>query len=426
MKILVVEDSATLRHAMGGYINAAGHEPIFAHSGEEALQMLENTPVDLIIMDVEMPGLNGFETTRLMREWLGDHWIPIIFVTGKSEEESFAEGIDAGGDDYLIKPVSPVILKAKICALERISIMRDQMQTLNEELETLSQRDSLTQCYNRRTFHEQAKQFWAQAARTQQPVSLIMLDIDHFKLYNDHYGHPAGDSCLKQVAKALQDSLHRPIDLLARYGGEEFIIFLPDTDLAGARRVGETIRQSLAQLKIRHDASKTNQYVTASIGCSTSQVTTGRTLEDLINHADQILYRSKESGRDCLTVEEFAPHKTILVADDDPDTLTLVTDLLESHCNILTSDNGNECLEIARDVRPDLILMDIHMPEMSGSEVCRQLRANNDTASIPVIFISSEERREQLRLGKQVGANECLEKPLDEKQLVAKINRFLL
>ncbi len=426
MKILVVEDSATLRHAMGGYINAAGHEPIFAHSGEEALQMLENTPVDLIIMDVEMPGLNGFETTRLMREWLGEHWIPIIFVTGKSEEESFAEGIDAGGDDYLIKPVSPMILKAKISALERICIMRDQMQALNEELETLSQRDSLTQCYNRRTFHEQAKQFWSQAARTQQPVSLIMLDIDHFKLYNDHYGHPAGDSCLKQVAKALQDSLHRPIDLLARYGGEEFIIFLPDTDLAGARRVGETIRQNLAQLKIRHDASKTNQYVTASIGCSTSQVTTGRTLEDLINHADQILYRSKESGRDRLTVEEFAPHKTILVADDDSDTLALVSDLLESHCNILTSDNGSECLEIARDVRPDLILMDIHMPEMSGSEVCRQLRANHDTASIPVIFISSDDRREQLRLGKQVGANECLEKPLDEKQLIAKINRFLL
>lgn len=426
MKILVVEDSATLRHAMGGYITSAGHTPVFAKSGEEGLQMLENTAFDMIIMDVEMPGLNGFETTRLMREWLGDHWIPIIFVTGKSEEESFAEGIDAGGDDYLIKPVSPVILKAKISALGRISEMRDQMQKLNAELEKLSQRDSLTGCYNRRTFHEQAKQLWSQAARDQTPIAVLMLDIDHFKLYNDHYGHPAGDSCLKQVAKALQESINRPCDLLARYGGEEFILLLPDTDLAGARRVGETIRQNIASLSVRHAASKTSNHVTVSIGCSTSHFTTGRTLEDLINHADQMLYQAKADGRDRLALEEFSPHKTVLIADDDTDTLTLISEQLQNHCNIVTTESGKDCLELAKELQPDLILMDIRMPEMNGPEICRQLRAENTTASIPVIFISSMDRSEQVRLGKEVGANECIEKPLDEKQLVAKVNRFLL
>ena len=158
MQILLVEDSATLRHAMSEYIRAAGHEALVAQSGEEALQMIEHTPFDLIIMDVEMPGLNGFETTRLMREWLGEHWIPIIFVTGKTDDASVEEGIEAGGDDYLSKPVSPIILKAKIRAMQRIVDMRNQLSEMNEALEQLSQRDSLTQLYNRRTFNDIAKQ----------------------------------------------------------------------------------------------------------------------------------------------------------------------------------------------------------------------------------------------------------------------------
>ena len=131
MKILLVQDSATLRYAMRNYIIEAGHTPLIAQSGEEALQMLETTPVDMIIMDVEMPGLNGFETTRLIREWLGGYWIPIIFVTGRNEDESYREGIEAGGDDYLIKPVSAMIIKPKIRAMERITEMRDQFNQVH-------------------------------------------------------------------------------------------------------------------------------------------------------------------------------------------------------------------------------------------------------------------------------------------------------
>lgn len=426
MQILLVEDSATLRHAMSEYIRAAGHEALVAQSGEEALQMIEHTPFDLIIMDVEMPGLNGFETTRLMREWLGEHWIPIIFVTGKTDDASVEEGIEAGGDDYLSKPVSPIILKAKIRAMQRIVDMRNQLSEMNEALEQLSQRDSLTQLYNRRTFNDIAKQQWASAKRMHTPISVLMLDIDHFKLFNDHYGHPSGDGCLKQVANALQRSLQRPEDILARYGGEEFIILLPNTDITGAKQVAENLLKTIFELQIPHEKSTTEKIVTTSIGVATCSHTTGRTFDDVVKQADNMLYRSKHNGRNQVSAQETDSQKTILVADDDSDTLNLLTIQLQDHCNIVTTDNGSDCVELAKSINPDLLLLDIHMPDIDGLEVCRQLRQNSETSALPIILISAEDRAQQIKLGKQVGANDCLEKPLDERKMLAKINRYLV
>ncbi len=313
MNILLVEDSATLRDAHCTYIKNGGHSPIIAESGEEALQMMENTPVDLVIMDVKMPGLDGFETTSLMRELLGDYWIPIIFVTGKRDDESLLKGIEAGGDDYLIKPVSPVILQAKISAMERIIEMRNQLRSLNAELETLSQKDSLTHIYNRRYFDEFSRQQWLLASRKQQSIAVLMIDIDHFKLFNDYYGHQAGDDCLIKVAATLEHSLHRSSDILARYGGEEFIIVLPDTDTKGAVQVAETLCAAVEDLQIEHKASTTCETVTISIGVATATCTNGRNIEDLIHCADKALYKSKRSGRNCVTFEEFAPAKSILM-----------------------------------------------------------------------------------------------------------------
>lgn len=427
MKILLVDDSPTQRHAMSSYIKAAGHEPVVATSGEEALQLIdETTDVDLIIMDVEMPGLNGFETTKLIREYLGERWIPIIFVTGRIEEESLKEGIEVGGDDYLIKPVSQVIISAKIRAMERITSMRDQLSKLNDELETLSQLDSLTQIYNRRTFNTLARKHWQTANRRQEPITALMLDVDHFKLFNDHYGHPAGDACLQQVAGAIKGALRRPEDILGRYGGEEFIVVLPETDELGAAKVGENIRRAVETLKLSHERSSTSQYVTVSVGGASSLHTTGRTLDDLTKQADQALYKSKETGRNRVTIEDIKPHKTVLIVDDDHITLELLQVLLGDHCNIITADNGAECLDIAQDIFPDLILLDIHMPGIDGVEVCKQLKNNTQTSVIPVIFMSVDDRATQVKIGRQAGVNDCIEKPIDENRLLAKVNRFLL
>jgi len=386
MKILLVEDSATLRHAMRGFIVEAGHTPIMARSGEEALQLLENTPVDMIIMDVEMPGLDGFETTRLIREWLGDYWIPIIFVTGLNEDASYRMGIEAGGDDYLIKPVSFTIIHAKIRAMARIVEMRDQLNKLNSELEALSQLDSLTNIYNRRTFNERAMQLWAQAKRNQQPISALMIDLDHFKLYNDHYGHPAGDSCLKKVTLAIKSCLQRSCDLFGRYGGEEFIVLLPDTDSEGAYRVAQTINAAIAAQGIRHDTSPTHNLVSASIGGASCTKTNGHNLEELIKHADNALYKSKRSGRNRAWIDEVVTQKNILIAANS-EAARHFSVILQQHFNLSVANSAAECFSLAEATSPNVILLDVEFSDENHAALCTSLRENNKTRGIPIALL---------------------------------------
>lgn len=422
MKILLVEDSATLRYAMRTYIIDAGHEPLVARSGEEALQMLENTPVDMIIMDVEMPGLNGFETTRLIREWLAGHWIPIVFVTGLNEDENYREGIEAGGDDYLIKPVSFMIIKAKIRAMERIAEMRDQLSRLNSELEALSQLDSLTQIFNRRTFNEMAKQQWALAKRHQQPVSALMIDVDHFKLFNDHYGHPAGDACLKKVTQAIKGCLHRTTDILGRYGGEEFIVLLPETDAKGALCVAQAIGEAISALQIRHGVSPTAPYVTASLGGATCLRTTGHDLEELIKNADRALYKAKRAGRDRSWVDEVATHKTLLLADSNPELIRHFTTHLQAHFNLLTADSQTECLELAVDLHPDLILLGTNLASTpAGMDLCKILARTPKTAGINIALVCNQVNDAVLALGDTLGIKHYLDQTLSGPAVLNKI-----
>jgi diguanylate cyclase (GGDEF)-like protein len=421
MKILLVEDSATLRYAMRNYIIEAGHTPLIAQSGEEALQMLETTPVDMIIMDVEMPGLNGFETTRLIREWLGGHWIPIIFVTGRNEDESYREGIDAGGDDYLIKPVSAMIIKAKIRAMERITEMRDQLSQLNAELEALSQLDSLTQTYNRRTFNEMAQQQWLLATRQQNPISVLMIDVDHFKLFNDHYGHPAGDICLKKITQAIRDCLNRPFDLLGRYGGEEFIVLLPEADSLGAMRVADSIKAELERIGLRHEVSPTHHQVTVSIGGASCAHTMSYSMEDLIKRADRALYKAKHSGRNRSLVDDIAIHKTILVVEQDTSATKTLIQMLTPQYNILYTENAEEALDICLDIHPDAIIMDSSIADENDERLCRQLARNPKTNPIPIVLISDDSCGLRPVSDLTIGIRGCLEKPIDKDALLQKV-----
>ena len=297
MRILVVDDDRFIREILSAIIKDAGHTPILAGNDNEALPILETDNIDLVLMDVEMPGRNGYELTRDIRQLYTDNWFPIIFLSGQSDEKHYEEGISAGGDDYLTKPVSPIVLKAKIHAMERIANMKKALDDANTRLEKLSSQDPLTRISNRRDLEKSLLKQWKKHQQSGNEICAIMLDIDFFKPYNDNYGHQQGDECLKKVAKALRTCLKKlPQDILARYGGEEFVIILPDTSLENAKKVAIRIIETLWEQNIPHAFSAAADRVTASIGLSSTTFNPA-TPTELIKQADTALYEAKDSGR---------------------------------------------------------------------------------------------------------------------------------
>lgn len=303
MKILIVDDSKTIRTIIEQFVVEWGHCAIPCESGAQAIDNVRNNAVDLIIMDVEMPGMNGFETTRRIRALPQIDWFPIIFLTAKLDNESYIRAIDSGGDAYLVKPINSVHLRMMITSMERIYTMRARLQQMqrelqlaNQELEWLSLHDGLTGLANRRFFDQMLEKEYRCAKRDHIPLSLILCDVDYFKRYNDSYGHAEGDHCLCRVAQAIQTALQRPGDLACRYGGEEFAVILPQTDLAGVQILAEKIRAAVYALNLPHRGSEVAHCVTLSLGAATY---TGQyaTPDALVKAADDALYRAKVQGR---------------------------------------------------------------------------------------------------------------------------------
>jgi len=304
MKVLVVDDTRTDLRIITAHVRDLGHEVISATSGEEALTRYVTDQPDLVLLDVVMPGMDGYAVAHHIRELAREDWVPIIFLSAMVEDEHIVRGIEVGGDDYLTKPPRQLVLKAKLSAMERIAHMRQslievsgQLELANRELQRLSREDHLTGLANRRVFDERLLSEWQRARREQADIALILTDIDHFKAFNDHYGHQAGDHCLMQVAKELERAARRPGDLAARYGGEEFAILLPSTGIHEATQIAGQICRSIAELGIPNIHSPTSERVTASFGVA-SCIPSGRaSARTLVAAADTMLYRAKESGR---------------------------------------------------------------------------------------------------------------------------------
>ena len=301
MKILIIDDSPSELLLLQSRLRRLGHEVFSAANGVRGLEMFVELKPDLVLLDVVMPGIDGHETARRMRAAESD-WVPIIFLSGRTESEDIAAGIEAGGDDYLAKPCDPTVLAAKMQSMQRIAAMRARLLQTTRELENanaalalIAQTDGLTGVGNRRALDDALAREVGRAARNRTPISVVMLDVDHFKLYNDRYGHLAGDECLRRVARAVAATPARAADFVGRYGGEEFCIVLPDTPALGALHAAERMRLAVEALEI--PAAGDAKWVSVSLGVATGLPASGAALVGLLADADRALYAAKHAGR---------------------------------------------------------------------------------------------------------------------------------
>jgi len=287
--VLTVEDDDAIRALISSVLSTEC-DTSSARDGASAMASALETRPDLILLDVGLPDTDGFELCRKFKQNTFLHDIPVLFLTGRTSTTDEVDGLEAGGIDYITKPINPTVLRARVRNHLELKRSRDA-------LERMARLDGLTGVANRRTFDDLLLREWRRNARTGQPMSVIMIDVDHFKQYNDTYGHGEGDECLKQVTKAAEGALQRPADIVARYGGEEFVALLPDTTLEGAMAVAEGIRAAIAARAIPHAGSKAAPHVTVSLGVATGIPEADQDPSVLVRAADAQLYAAKAEGR---------------------------------------------------------------------------------------------------------------------------------
>ncbi|MCH4887883.1 diguanylate cyclase [Acidaminobacter sp. JC074] len=310
--VLIVDDIEANRISFKAVINAPNIRLFEAKNGGECLKILMRESIDLVLLDIQMPDITGFEVAELMRENDRTKDIPIIFITAINKEEEYVfKGYELGAVDYLYKPIKKEILKSKVNVFVKLHVQAKVIEKKSEELEKkildleeaekellkLTQMDQLTGIKNRRAFDETLNKEGRRAIRRKTSLTLLMIDIDYFKNYNDTYGHVEGDECLKRVAACISKTLNRPFDLAARYGGEEFAVLLPDIELDGGVEVAERIRQNIEDLQIENFREGKPEVITVSIGIASVLPIIDEEVDQLVEYADEALYRAKEEGR---------------------------------------------------------------------------------------------------------------------------------
>lgn len=303
-QLLVVDSSSANRQLIGECLSQLDDASVsLAADGQSAVELIASIRPDLILIDMNLRDTDGISLIRRIRnrEQLSTEsdlnlWTPVIFLSSVMDEDMLAQGIIAGGDDFLHKPVSEIILLAKVRAMLRIVGMQRDIHAAHRRLKQIATLDGLTCIPNRRYFDDTLTTEWKRCQRAGAPLSLLLIDIDYFKQFNDAYGHQAGDQCLKAVASALNESLFRVEDSVARYGGEEFAAILPGTAAAGALAVAERMRASTSELRIPHKHG-VDSFVSCSIGIASIHPATEQTAEQLLQAADHSLYKAKHAGR---------------------------------------------------------------------------------------------------------------------------------
>ncbi len=306
--VLVVDDLPLNLKLQKAYLGEVGYQVILAENGIEALRKVRENIPDLVLLDVMMPKMDGFQVCRHIKNNLKTRFIPVILVTALNEIESKIKGIEAGADDFICKPFNKLELLARVKSLIRIKHLNSELQLKIRQLEEaqvklkkLAITDGLTEVYNYRFFKEQLTKEIVRSARHKSAISIVMIDIDYFKNYNDHHGHPAGDAVLKTIASLLKNNI-RTLDIAARYGGEEFALILIETNKPAAGIVANKIKDLIEAHKFEFEETQPNGKITVSMGVATFPED-GNSFDKLVAMADKRLYQAKARGRNLLVIE---------------------------------------------------------------------------------------------------------------------------
>ena len=322
--ILVADDDKTIRVWLRRSLELEGYQVVEATNGQECLDAYETMEPDIILLDAVMPIMDGFTcckrllqiarnklmsvvanfdtdsvdgNTIILKLW---KYTPILMITSLNDDDSVERAFQAGATDYITKPIHWAMLRHRVQGLLKQAQVYKQLEAANESLQQLAHVDSLTGLANRRCFDQYLSSQWLTLAQERSPLSLILCDLDFFKLYNDKYGHPTGDICLQKVGTVLSRTARKNQDLVARYGGEEFAVIMPNTDERSALHLAATMVAEVRKLEIAHDGSIVSQFVTLTLGVATIIPSFESSPSDLIVAADKALYQAKAEGRNCI------------------------------------------------------------------------------------------------------------------------------
>lgn len=454
--ILVVDDNPTNLKVLVKPLQKAGYDTLEAADGFKAVELATSEIPDLILLDVMMPDRDGLEVATILRANEATASIPVIFVTASAETKDIVKAFAVGGSDYVTKPVRIDEVMARVSVHLRVRRAEMELVERNEQLERTYQQlenanaelakqariDSLTGILNRGAWDESAKVEHERSLRRDFSYAIAMIDIDHFKLFNDSLGHRAGDDCLRRVAQCVRMT-SRTFDCVGRYGGEEFVVLAPETTIEKAAVIAERLRQAVWDLAIAHPSSPAGR-VTVSIGVSCY---VGEELGAVIEAADLALYRAKSGGRNLvethggdysvegsliegLTSSDFVNERVheidvamnVLVVDDNPTNRLLCRGCLERDgYRVSEASDGYLALESAQEDHPSVIVMDVMMPNMDGLECTRRLKADPELCHVPVIIVSACADASDVVAGLEAGADEYLTKPIRTRELCLRV-----
>lgn len=416
-KILLIDDDITILKLLENTFTTEGYNVYICDDSPTAMDMVAVTRPDIIILDIMMPGFNGYEILDKIKSRPEYSDIYVIFLSGKGDVNDKIKGLKAGADDYISKP---------FVIGELVSRVEMLMRRSNNYKEKLL-KDSLTDAYSRYYFNLRLAEELERYKRYGTIFSIAFIDMDHYKYINDQYGHQTGDNVLKELVSYISKNI-RKCDSIYRYGGEEFIILLPDTTKEKAYTLMERLRQGFSSEPISVGGNTINVTFSAGIKqvCDKCE-----SVEKIINDADKAMYYAKKSGRNKVFIynEEIEVQdlkKTLLIVDDENTILNLLRDRLTNMgYNIITAKDGMSAIELARDKQPDLVILDLILPDVDGYKVCREIKENALTHLIKVIMISKKTETDSIVRGLYLGADDYITKPFSIAELEARIMRIL-